>query len=89
MMVHDYLNGMTLRQLAVKYGSTYSAVRWHLVKAGVTLRTRATVKKVLPDKEIASEYGRGATIYGLAKKHKVSRATIINRLKKEGSYEQP
>jgi Mor family transcriptional regulator len=89
MMVHDYLSGMTIRQVALKHDTTYSAVRWHLVKAGVTLRTRATVKKVLPDNEIASEYEQGATIYGLAKKHKVSRATIINRLKKEGSYEQP
>jgi type IV secretory pathway VirB6-like protein len=48
LVAQDYLAGMTLRQVAVKYRCAYSTARLRLLDAGVQLRPRAR-KAARPD----------------------------------------
>jgi hypothetical protein len=48
LVAQDYLAGMTLRQVAVKYRCAYSTARLRLINAGVQLRPRAR-KAAHPD----------------------------------------
>ena len=85
-VIEDYQSGMTLRKLSEWYGYDKSTIRRLLLKEGVGLRSKGGgVNRVdLPLEEIIKDYESGITTVELGKRHGVSDATIVNRLKEHG-----
>ena len=84
-IISYYQSGMTLIQLAEKYGVSKSTVRERLKENEVKIRSSRSMKRIdLPIEEIISEYQSGLSINKLADKYGVNFNTIWRRIKENG-----
>ena len=84
-IISEYEAGMTIYQIADKYGISSSTIQYRLKKNGVKLRPRGGKKRIdLPMEEIISEYESGLSTYQLGEKYGVDDSTIYKRLKENG-----
>ena len=80
-IISEYESGMSLKALGKKCGVSRNTIRERLVEAGVQIRTpHRYSKKVLPMKQIISEYESGMSMVALGKKYGVADNTIRTRL---------
>jgi DNA-binding CsgD family transcriptional regulator len=82
-----YRKGLEVREIAVRYGFSPSAIFARFKKAGVILRGRKKLRG--KEKEVLSAYKNGLSCASLGKRFNVSAMTIYNLVKGTGRLRSP
>jgi lambda repressor-like predicted transcriptional regulator len=82
----EYASGLTMAQIAARYGVSRTTISTRLRAAGAASRRQATP---VPADEAATLYQQGATLTGLAAKYAVSATTIKRSLASVGVPVRP
>jgi uncharacterized protein (DUF433 family) len=85
MVAHEYRQGMSMEQLAEKYGCWRGAIKHALTRQGVTLRRRGGVTQPLPEglgELLCADWHAGLSQRAIAEKHGLSEDKVYKILRR-------
>jgi hypothetical protein len=89
-IVELYASGLTLRKIGMRLGCAATTVRWHLTKAGISLRPSNNISNKAYDIEgMAKAYRNGATLKQVGVLFGCSSTSVGSQLKKAGILLRP